>query len=102
MNRLTIIGLSKGMSKKLQLAYALIKGQFSQPAEDVYQHSMLVAAQKNARGKDRTILNTTVPQSKKDLLKSARENATLAALLEQMAQQYPECGLDINKNTLSA
>lgn len=103
MNRLTITGLSKAMSKKLDLAYALIKGQFSPAAEDIYQHGMLIAAQKNAKGKDRTILKAAIPQSQEALTKSARENSVLARLLEQMAK-HPELDLNLvssHKNTLS-
>lgn len=99
MNRLTIAGLSKGLIKKLQLARKLVEAGFSQPAQDVHAHHMLVALQEKARGKDRVILNAVVPESKKDLLKSARTNAILADLLEQM-KQHPEFDLAKNTNTL--
>ena len=101
MDRLTITGLSKGMSNKLIRAYKLIEGKFSPSAEDMYKHSILVAALKGAKGKDRTILKLTVPLSQEALVKSARKDSVLAELLEQMSK-HPEFHFHSNKNMLGA
>lgn len=101
MNKLTVVNLSKRMREKLESAYSLIKGQFSPAAEDIYQHSMLVAARNNAKGKDLAILKTLIPQSEETLTKSAQENTTLAKLIEQMAE-FTEFNFYNKKNGLSA
>jgi hypothetical protein len=85
------------MSKKLQRAYELIQGKFSPPAEDIYQHSMLVAAKESAKGKDSAILKKSIAQSKAALLNSAKSDLVLAQLLEQMAN-HPTLELSIIDN----